>query len=93
VDSPVIVRHKWTFPALILAPSERQRPIVTHDHGFAWTFDATFWEDVYSLSLFADASFSSGDAGTVGDAFGSGIFGGSDAPTSSISYSYSATIK
>jgi hypothetical protein len=69
LDAPALLRHKWFFPALMLAPDQRARPIVTHDHGFAWTFDATFWEDVYSLAQFDHVVMGTAQAGSIGTAF------------------------
>lgn len=65
-DEPVLLRHKWFFPALMLAPNQRSAPLLTHDHGFAWVFDATFWEDIYALSAIDQAAFSAtGEAGAT----------------------------
>lgn len=79
-DAPVVMRHKWFFPAIMLSPNQRTSSILTHDHGFNWTFDGTFWEDVYSLAQFDHVYMGSSVTGSDGDAFGGPSFESTSAP-------------
>lgn len=61
---PVMVRHRDFYPVMVLAPDERSRPIVTHDHRISWSLDMTLEEDLAGY-----ASLWSGlTTGQVGDA-------------------------
>lgn len=51
-QGPVFIRHETFFPVLYLAPSQYDRPIITHDHRRNWTLNFTAWTSpaaIYAL--------------------------------------------
>lgn len=53
-QQPVFLRHRHFYPFMRLSPGERERPILTHDHGYLYTLDMTLEEDFEVIRAVAE---------------------------------------